>query len=232
MNDIVKPVGEITEESVATFLKAHPHFFEQHKDLLSDLHIPHQNGQTVSLVERQVAVLRDRNVEMRQRLTSLLDNARDNDRLFDKTKRLVLALVESPNLSTCVNALMHSFEHDFNIHQTQVILFHPNTLAAGNARVEDIFCARATLGQRIQSRKTVMGGLDVKEIEYIFGHDHQVGSAALTVLNHGQLLGVLAIGNQDPMFYNNSMGTLFLGYISDVFSRVLPRHIEAAVSHG
>lgn len=80
-------------ESVAAYLSAHPEFFVDHDELIPDLRIPHLQGGAVSLVERQVKLLRERNIEMRHRLSHLMDVARDNDRLFDKTRRLVLDLL-------------------------------------------------------------------------------------------------------------------------------------------
>jgi uncharacterized protein len=37
------------------------------------------------------------------------------------------------------------------------------------------------------------------------------------------LHGVLAIGSPDPQHYKSSLGTLFLNYVAEVLSRVLPR---------
>ena len=72
-------------EAVAAYLRAHPEFFVDHDELIPELRIPHQPGTAVSLVERRS--LRERNIEMRHRLSQLMDVARDNDRLFDKTRR-------------------------------------------------------------------------------------------------------------------------------------------------
>jgi uncharacterized protein YigA (DUF484 family) len=41
------------------------------------------------------------------------------------------------------------------------------------------------------------------------------------------LHGVLAIGSRDPQHYKSSVGTLFLSYIADVLSRLLPRFTNA-----
>ncbi len=82
-------------EAVAAYLRAHPEFFVDHDELLAELRLPHQPGAAVSLVERQVKLLRERNIEMRHRLSQLMDVARDNDRLFDKTRRLVLDLLDA-----------------------------------------------------------------------------------------------------------------------------------------
>ena len=75
----------LDSETVAAYLRLHPEFFVQHEELIPELRIPHQPGEAVSLVERQVKLLRERNIEMRHRLSQLMDVARENDRLFDKT---------------------------------------------------------------------------------------------------------------------------------------------------
>ena len=79
---------------VVAYLKDHPAFFIDQDDLLAQLRIPHLRGSSISLVERQVAVLRERNIDMRNRLTHLMDVARDNDRLFEKTRRLVMKMAK------------------------------------------------------------------------------------------------------------------------------------------
>lgn len=217
---------KLNHEQVAKYLREHRDFFVTQPDLLGDLELPHRSGQAVSLVEKQVAILRERNVEMRQRLSNLLDNARDNDVIFEKTKRLILALLECKTLASLTEAIHHSFEHEFNIHYTRIILFGSNGLAAGPARIESINATKEALGKRLTSLKAVSGGIDVKETEFLFDEDApNVGSAALTVLSHGNVMGVLAIGNQDPTYYRSSMGTLFLGYIGEVLNRLLPRHL-------
>ena len=84
--------------AVVAYLEAHPDFFNQRDELLLSLRIPHQRGDTISLVERQLELLRGRNIEMRHRLSQLMDVARDNDRLFEKTRRLNLALMDATSL--------------------------------------------------------------------------------------------------------------------------------------
>ena len=65
-------------EAIAAYLRDHPAFFVEHEELLPALRIPHQRGDTVSLVERQLKLLRDRNIEMRHRLSQLMDVARQS----------------------------------------------------------------------------------------------------------------------------------------------------------
>jgi len=48
-------------DDVIRFLVENPNFFDQHPEALSELSISHVSYGAVSLVERQVAVLRERN---------------------------------------------------------------------------------------------------------------------------------------------------------------------------
>ena len=65
-----QPPAVLTDEQVVAYLKDNPAFFIDQDDLLAQLRIPHLRGSSISLVERQVAVLRERNIDMRNRWMS------------------------------------------------------------------------------------------------------------------------------------------------------------------
>ena len=209
--------------AVAAYLLANPEFFVEHDELLPELRIPHQRGDTVSLVERQVKLLRERNIEMRHRLSQLMDVARDNDRLFDKTRRLVLDLLDAASLEELVGTLEDSLRHAFQVPFVSLILFSETPLAVG--RSVSSAEAHQAVGGLLAGGKTICGVLRSHELLFLFGEEQasQVGSAAVVALSHQGLHGVLAIGSADPQHYKSSLGTLFLGYISEVLARVLPR---------
>ncbi len=218
---------DISETDIVSYLRNNPGFFTQHPGLLAELTLPHESGTAVSLVERQVSILRERNIDVRHRLTKLLDNARDNDRLFDKTKRLTLAMLEGRDLADIVDALYYSFDNDFKIHYTSLILFGSGSkLPDSNARVESLSTARDHIANILRNNRPVCGELDAKVVKFLFpDQKKQIGSMALAPLIHGNTFGVLAIANRDPNYYRSSMGTLFLSYIAEVLNRLLPHHL-------
>ncbi len=224
---VIDTDSAVSEEQVTEYLRKHPDFFVKQPGLLADLRLPHESGQAISLVERQVSILRERNMDMRHRLSKLLDNARDNDRLFDKTKRLVLALLEGQSLSDSVDSLLYSFDSDFQIHYTSLILFgDPAQLPNSQARVEPLSKARESIAQVLKNNKPLCGVLDKKEVDYLFPEfSDNVGSVALVPLIHGNTFGILAVANRDATYYRSSMGTLFLSYIGEILNRTLPKHL-------
>ncbi|NQD78968.1 DUF484 family protein [Pseudomonas seleniipraecipitans] len=217
--DSPKPLDS---ETVAAYLRLHPEFFIDHDELIPELRIPHQRGDTVSLVERQVKLLRERNIEMRQRLSHLMDVARDNDRLFDKTRRLILDLMDASSLEEVVSCVEDSLRREFQVPFVGLILFSDMPLPVG--RSVSSAEAHQAIGGLLAGGKTICGVLREHELNFLFGSaGADVGSAAVVGLSHNGLHGVLAIGSADSQHYKSSLGTLFLGYIAEVLSRVLPR---------
>lgn len=215
------------EKQVAAYLREHPAFFEHHPELLEAIRLPHDSGSAVSLMERQVTVLRERNMEMRQRLSSLLESARANDKLFEKTKRLVLNLLEANNLEALIDVLYDSLATDFEIPYYSLLLLSPEVQTSlKNARVVGMDEAQNQIGTLLRTHRAICGVLRSEELDFLFDDKAgEVGSVAAVTLNNGATFGILAIASADPHYYRSSMGTLFLTYIAEVLNRVIPRHL-------
>lgn len=210
---------ELDAEAVAEWLAEHPDFFRHRDELLVELQVPHGPKGAVSLVERQLYLLRERNAELRQRLTHLMDVARDNDRLFDKTRRLILDLLEAGSLEEVVGAVDESLRHQFQVPYVSLILYSETALPVG--RSVAIADAQKAIGGLLGGGKSICGVLRPHELAFLFPEDDaQIGSAAVACIGNQ---GILAIGSPDPQHYKSSLGTLFLTYIAEVLARVLPR---------
>ncbi|MGV8842838.1 MAG: DUF484 family protein [Pseudomonas sp.] len=218
-----KAAEPLTAEAVAAYLHANPDFFVAHDPLLVELRIPHQRGDTVSLVERQITLLRARSHEMHQTLAHLMDVARDNERLFDKTRQLILDLLDASSLEDLVGTLEDSLRNAFQVPFVSLILFSDSPLAVG--RSVSSAEAHKAVGGLLGSGKGMCGTLREQERIFLFGEAQaaQIGSAAVIAINHQGLHGVLAIGSSDAQHYKHASGTLFLSYIADVLARLLPR---------
>lgn len=213
----------ITEEQVCQYLSAETDFFDRHPELLESMELPHESGKAVSLIERQISVLRDRNLEMRARLNNLLETARANDKLFEKTKRLVLALLETDSLSKAIDTVYDSLKNDFQIEHYQLILFSAENSLTSQARVVSLDQGSQAIGGLLRSNRATCGVLRDKELSFLFEEQAEaIKSVAVVPLNNGNTFGVLAIGSSDPLYYKSSMGTLFLSYIGEVLNRALP----------
>lgn len=219
---------DISEEQVARYLKNNPGFFLKRDDLLCEIELTHPTGQAVSLLERQVSVLRERNMDIRSRLNNLLDNARNNDKLFEKTKAIVLALLEAKGLDAIVNTFVRGLKNEFGMDFASLVLFaDPQQNRTSASRIVPLDEAFHTIPGLLKGNKATCGVLRKDELEFLFPDQaDKVGSAAVVPLSFGHQLGVIAIGSKDDHYFRSSMGTLFLGYIAEVLNRILPKHLQ------
>src|SRR6195256_5647690 len=115
----------LNDSSVAEYLQAYPDFFERNSPLLAKLRLPHVRdvAATVSLVERQVEVLRERNQSLERKLKELVDVARANDALADRIHRLSQRLIRAKTLVETINAVEASLREDFDAMHSVLVLF-------------------------------------------------------------------------------------------------------------
>jgi uncharacterized protein YigA (DUF484 family) len=219
---------ELNDELVREYLKNHDDFLQRNPDMMDYLHISHASGSAVSLVEKQVSVLRERNVDMRHRLNALTGNARDNDKLYEQTRALVLKLLEADSIDTLYRTFMDAMANEFQVEHACMILYGDNG-SAGDCRVETRESAKNEIGALFRGHKAVCGTLRKEELSYLFPDAGAVGSAALMPLLNSEQLGLIAVGSSDGSRYDSEMGTLFLSHIADVVVRLLPylAHDEA-----
>lgn len=213
---------EIDDEQVREYLKDNGDFFQRNPDMLDHLEITHASGSAVSLVEKQVSVLRERNIDMRHRLSALTANARENDKLHEQTSKLVLKLLAAGSLEELCGVFTAAMSEDFKVEHASIILFGEGE-STGNCRIEELESAREEIGSLLRGRKPVCGVLRKEELSYLFPSAGAVGSAALMPLAGDEEMGLIAVGSSDADRYSSSMGTLFLSHIADVIVQLLPR---------
>lgn len=216
-----------SEDAVMQYLRDNPDFFGRHPLLLTDLSLPHDSGQAISLVERQVAILRERNIDMRRRLNHLVGAANTNDSLFEKTRRFTLQMLDCNDLAAIDRILAQTLIDDFGADRARCFVTHPVAFDSLPHLVYRASAPELPLAHLTQATGLSCGLLRADEFGRLFDDTPSAdGSAALIRLEHGDLLGVLAIGSFDPLRFAPDMGTLFIRYIGDVLARVLSRNAD------
>jgi len=222
----------VNDGSVTQYLETYPDFFERNVTLLAKLRLPHlrESSATVSLVERQVEVLRDRNQTLERKLTELVDVARANDALANRIHCLSQRLIRGRTLLETINAIETSLREDFDARNSVLLLFmeQARDLEAAAGRflktadpADDVV---KTFDSLLQSGKPRCGQIRDAQRDYLFGKDSiEIGSVALAPLGAKGALGLLAIGASDAQRFHPAMSTEFLTRISELLANALTR---------
>ena len=172
--------------------------------------------------------MRERNVDIRHRLKTLTANARENDKLYERTQALVLKLLEANSVGELYRNFMHCMQSRFDVEFANMILFG-HEREESDYEVDSLENAQSRIGALLAGQKPVSGALREEEFNYLFGQSGnstgscQGGSGAIVPLNDGAPLGLIAVGSSDASRYTSGMGVLFLSHVADVILRLLPR---------
>ncbi|MDP9065752.1 MAG: DUF484 family protein [Pseudomonadota bacterium] len=217
---------------MAEFLQANPDFFERNGPVLAKLSLPHLRdaGSTVSLVERQVEVLRERIQVLERKMKDLVEVARANDTLADRIHRLSQRLIKAHTLLETVNAVETSLREDFDAMHSVLVLFLEAARCiepeAGQfLRAVDIDSPPVKSFETLrESGKPRCGQIRDAQRDYLFGKDSiEIGSVALVPLGPRGALGILAIGASDMARFHPGMSTEFLSRIGELLTYALSR---------
>jgi uncharacterized protein YigA (DUF484 family) len=200
---------ELSEDAVASFLTSHPDFFDRHARLLTALEIAHEpGGAAISLVERQVSLLRQKSADLEKQLKQLVSVAKANDALVEKIHRLSLRLMATNDFAARLDLLESGLREDFRAERAVLVLFDgiSGIGAKDNAFVKFVDRNDAALkpfATFLKMGKPRSGLIRDRQKSFLFaGHETEIGSAALVPLGSSADLGFLVIGSSDRDYFN------------------------------
>ncbi len=202
----------LNPKDVEAFLKAYPSFLQDRPGLLAVLNLPHGGEGVVSLVERQVSVLRERNIASRQKLAELSNIGKENDRLLDATRNTILALLAGENRADLTKIWLDQVTAAFKAEMGALVWLNG---------VSDDVEEGPLANSLIRQDGGFSGVLRPKEMQTVFGTAATEGSAALVAIRSGEDdIGVLGVGSHDTRRYQAEDGTLFLEYLAEVIGQL------------
>ncbi len=233
MKTVPKLPNASTAKAIADFLRKYPDFFEAYPELLAEITVPHATGQAISLVERQVAALREENRRLQRKYRELVGIARENEALGKRLHRLTLKLIAANGAREVIALLHDDLVGDFKAEIVAIRLFAAPMLASDQQCPE---FARpngpeAALFQGIiAENKPVCGPLNRAQQSALFSFSEgEVMSAALIPLGvYPHWSGMLALGSWDPRRYYSEMAVDFLKQLGETTSLVLNPWIAIA----
>ena len=222
------PTADAEEESVARYLQQNPEFFERHQALLARLRLPHsRGGSTISLVERQIEVMRERHAALEAKLSELVRVARDNDAIAERFHRFARRLLRAPSRQAALDEIEASLRDDFDAFHSVLLLIgstsqestqrFPRSIAPDDPNLKSFESLFA-------SAKPRCGQVRDSQRDFLFGTDaNDIGSVALVPLGEKGSMGLLALGSTARDRFHPGMSTEFLGRMADLIADAVAR---------
>jgi uncharacterized protein len=215
---------ESEEDAIAAYLQHNPEFFERHQTLLTRLRIPHaRGGSTISLVERQIEVLREKHAALEEKLAELVSVARANDTIAEKLHRFTRRLLRAGSRAEAVARIEAGLREEFDAFHCVLVLLGEYPDLAPQRFVRTVAHEDAGLKSfetLFASAKPRCGQARDTQREFLFGPDsNDIGSVALVPIGEkDSALGVLALGSTDRDRFHPGMSTEFLARMADLIA--------------
>lgn len=219
---------DLTDDAVERYLEKRLDFFEYRPELLAQLRIPHHIKGAVSLVERQVGLLRNKNGKLKGKLVELVQLAWENEGLSNCCHQLALKLLEAKGLVDVLVATKSLLRREFPATYVAIHLLDNGTWRSDSHALgcEKLDLEGAELfAELFTNRRPVCGLFSNQQMALMFGEcEETIASAVLIPLQCGQCFGIMALGAEQMGHFREDMDTLFLHYLGDLLSCALKVH--------
>ncbi len=215
--------NDVKADDVAAWLKANPDFFMAHSDVFSAMRVPHPEGNhAISMVERQLISLRERNGKLEKQLSELIGYGQHNDSLIEKLHRLTLALLRAGDAEMTLAVVHESLRSDFAI-SFAATRWWGEPISA-HTLPEASFCS--------SELKSYVAGLDRPYVGPNAAHESrswlgiagaEAQSFAYVPLLDGGVSGVLMLASDDTERFTPDMATDVLTRLAHLTSAALGR---------
>ena len=226
----------LSDETVANFLTNNPDFFHRNPTILAEMSLPHNSGNATSLIERQVAILRERGIQTRHKLGELIEAAKENDNLLNTTQSLVIDLINAGSLNNIFTLLQSELHKKFAVESASVILISDtdtqNQYSIDATFFQDTNDAEERISGIVNNNQSLCGSLRETEAAFIFNDtQYAIGSAAIASKKIERSTGadiivMLAVAHHNADHYNSDTGTLFLDYLCDILTALVKRQLS------
>ena len=220
---------KLNEREVVAYLKAHPDFLTRHPDLLETIEMRHKAGSAVSLIERQVDMLRAKNQRLEDKLERLLAAAHDNEKRAENVQRLARTLMRAPSLAAVAVGLAKCMREDFGIEETFIGLSNTQYKRHdidGLVSLEPEGKIARAFENFFRTRLIECGPLAADKAKLLFPKAEALpASAAIIPLEKEKHLGVIALGSVDPERFQPRQGKLFLEMTAELVAAAVRARI-------
>ncbi len=222
-SDAIIADAMMDESILAEYLFNHPDFFQRHTKLLETLQVPHGTG-TASLIERQVAVLREKSRDLEEQLNGLIRTARGNEQIVTRLQRFTLELMRADGLNEVIATCQEILRDDFNADYVTLRIIGDDDTLHFISPDNDMLKHFDTL---FDNKKPVCGRLTEAQQAFLFKDNaDNIKSVALIPLSGATKMGILALGSEDETRFHPGMGTVFISHLGELVSTSLVHHLK------
>lgn len=214
----------LTDNDVINYLTAHDDFFIRHPEQLITLQVSNKNGSIASLVNHQVNVLKDRNNQLKKRLSTLISYAEENEKIMSQVFELTLQLSQISHVANFTKHFSRFVKQSFDSDLFKIVVPQYENLKTSPSVlcVEDETQFAAIFKEFSTNNLPICGRLKKEKLDFLFGKNAiKIGSSVILPIGKHAEKGLLVFASFDENRFNPDMSTDLLARLTQILDRKL-----------
>ncbi|MBL4773376.1 MAG: DUF484 family protein [Alcanivoracaceae bacterium] len=212
---------KISDNDIINFLISHPDFFVRHPEQLEALKVSTKNGSVTSLINHQVNVLKDRNIQLKNKLYELISFAEENEKIMSQIFKLTLQLCQFSDIANITKHFGQFVKKSFDSDLFKIVIptydkldSSTTVLCIDKDNEKDFFVIFAEF---LSKNETISGRLKKEKLDFVFGNNSEkIGSCVILPIGEHSQKGFLAFASFNEERFNPGISTDLLSRLTHI----------------
>ena len=221
----------LTDHDIINFLQNDVDFFIRHPEQLLAINVSNRNGKVASLINHQVNVLKERNQQLKSRLSEMIKYAEYNETIMTQIFELTLRLSQISHVANVTKYFTAFVKKAFDCRMVKLILPVYDKLESNKSVLcvsnEDQFFS--IFKEFISNNSPICGRLKAEKLKFVFGNQSElIGSSVMLPIGENAKKGILVFASEQESRFNPEMSTDLLSRLTHILDQKLSKTFSLA----
>ena len=216
------------ELKVKNYLRENPAFFIDNEDFLTEFKIPHQEKGTVSLIEKQLEVSKKKEREAQEKIRKFFENAKENAAIFKKSQNFLKEAILGDSENRFFESLDSATHTHLQCEYSLIILGREEREISSSILVRKKSSLNRFYLELFKSTSPILGSLSKKQRQELLlqESDEARSFAIVPIRDNRSKIALFNLAHEDPEFFSERKETIFLEFLADMFSILIPKNLK------
>ncbi len=209
----------ISEHDIINYLQNDLDFFVRHPEQLLAINVSNRNGKVASLINHQVNVLKDRNHQLKSKLSEMIQYAEYNEKIMTQIFELTLRLSQISHVANVTKYFIAFVKKAFDCKMVRIVVPVYDKLDTNSSVlcIENEEQFLPIFNEFMRSNRPICGRLKAEKLKFIFGKNaDNVGSSVMLPIGENAQKGILVFASEQESRFHPDMSTDLLSRLAQI----------------
>ncbi len=216
------------ELQVRKYLRENPGFFVDNEEVLTGLKIPHEEKGTISLIEKQLEISKNKEREAQEKIRKFFENAKENAAIFKKSQNFLKETILGDSENRFFESLHSATNTHLQCEYSLIILGREKLQISSSIQVRNKNSLSKYNLELFKSTSPILGSLSKKQRQELLLQKSEKAKsfAVVPIRDSRREIALFSLGHEDPEFFSERKETFFLEFLADMFSILIPKNLK------